>query len=488
MAVDNKKPKVLDIYARVSRLGDDRQRSTAGQVEDCTVRVEQRGATVGEVLIDSGRSAWNPRVKRKDWDQLMQRLESGVTDGVVVFDLARFSRRPIEGERLITAAERGLLVLDSEDEYDLTSASGKKAFRDQLNTAAYESDRLSTRVKRGKRLKARRGESNASRRAFGWEQDGTIRESEATVLRDIATRVLAGESQEALIIELNGQGIRTATGGEWDQTRLRQILVRPRNAGLAVYQDEALGTLKGVEKILDLDVWERLCALYTSRRRGRPISERYLCSGIACCGICSHVLSGRPRGNRTPYPDGSRRRQYYCQRRSHNGGCGRVAIGQRELDIHVGALVVKILSDPRHAARLEASSKASDAERQRIQAEIDECERLADELAGRLGRREIKLARFDAAMKPLERDLERLRAELDELPALSQPQAWSAESAAASEAEWDERWMAATVSEQRALIRQALGGRRLVIMPAEPKFGPRFDVRRIVIQTPADSA
>jgi len=29
---------ILDIYARVSRLGDDRQRSTEGQVEDCQAR------------------------------------------------------------------------------------------------------------------------------------------------------------------------------------------------------------------------------------------------------------------------------------------------------------------------------------------------------------------------------------------------------------------------------------------------------------------
>jgi site-specific DNA recombinase len=48
---------VLDVYARVSRLGDDRQRSTGGQVEDCQARIEERGAQVGEVHIDSGRSA-----------------------------------------------------------------------------------------------------------------------------------------------------------------------------------------------------------------------------------------------------------------------------------------------------------------------------------------------------------------------------------------------------------------------------------------------
>ncbi|MBV9160642.1 MAG: recombinase family protein [Pseudonocardiales bacterium] len=92
---------------------DDRQRSTGGQVEDCEARIEERGVQVGEVHIDSGRSAWNPRVKRPDWERLMSRLEAGATGGVVVFDMARFSRPPIESERLILAAERGLVVLDS---------------------------------------------------------------------------------------------------------------------------------------------------------------------------------------------------------------------------------------------------------------------------------------------------------------------------------------------------------------------------------------
>jgi site-specific DNA recombinase len=80
---------ILDIYARVSRLGDDRQRSTGGQVEDCEARIGERGAQVSEMHIDSGRSAWNPRVKRPDWERLMSRPEVGATGGMVVFDMAR---------------------------------------------------------------------------------------------------------------------------------------------------------------------------------------------------------------------------------------------------------------------------------------------------------------------------------------------------------------------------------------------------------------
>src|SRR4249919_495951 len=113
--MDAERKLTLDLYARVSQKGDARRRSMEGQIAADRRRAEQLGATVGEILDkDDGRSAWNPRVKRHDWDRLMERLESGASDGVVVFDLARFSRRPSEGERLIEAAERGLIVADSE--------------------------------------------------------------------------------------------------------------------------------------------------------------------------------------------------------------------------------------------------------------------------------------------------------------------------------------------------------------------------------------
>ncbi len=74
----------------------------------------------------------------------MDRLERGVSGGFIVFDLERFTRQPKDGERMIELAVRGLGVLDSESEYDLTTPNGKKAFRDAINAAAYYSDRLST--------------------------------------------------------------------------------------------------------------------------------------------------------------------------------------------------------------------------------------------------------------------------------------------------------------------------------------------------------
>ena len=110
------------------------------------------------------------------------------------------------------------------------------------------------------------------------------------------------------------------------------------------------------------------------------------------------------------------------------------------------------------------------------------CEHLAEELSGRLGRREITLKRYDVAMAPLNKRIAELRAELAELdnvpPAVADPVV-----VAASREEWTARWNAATVVERRNLIRQALPNRRIVITPAvRPSGYPNFDTGRIVIE------
>ena len=52
------------------------------------------------------------------------------------------------------------------------------------------------------------GEPNGSARPFGFEDDlVTQREDEAAILRDMTARFLAGETQNAIIADLNARGI-----------------------------------------------------------------------------------------------------------------------------------------------------------------------------------------------------------------------------------------------------------------------------------------
>src|SRR3984957_19268899 len=293
--------KPYDIYARVSRVkSKDKKKnepSTGGQVAICRLRLADLDLPEGKVLVDPGRSAWDPTVRRPAWDELMDRLERGVSGGFIVFDLERFTRQPKDGERMIGVAAAGVLVLDSESEDDLRAPNGKKAFRDAVNAAAYYSDRLSTRSARGKKLKAMAGEPNGSARPFGFEDDRvTQREDEAAVLRELTARFLAGELQDALIADLNARGIPTAQGRPWTRPALKTLLTRQRNCGRIIYTDPASGLTSVVSRppgasIVSAEDFDRATAIYAARRRGHPSSPHYLCSSLALCGQpgCGHI-------------------------------------------------------------------------------------------------------------------------------------------------------------------------------------------------------
>jgi site-specific DNA recombinase len=465
---------VIDVYARQSYEDDERQRSPEGQVADCLNVLADRGLQAGETLVDRGLSAWKPKVKRPGWNRLMQRLESGEAAGVIVFDMERFSRQPDDGSRLIKAAERGLLILDSDGEYDLMSPSGRKSFRDALNVAEYFSMRLSARVTRGKRLKAMKGEPNGSKRPFGFESDRvTVRESEAEILRELTRRLLDGEPQGTLVAEMNERGITTSSGAAFSQQVMRDLLERRCNRGQVVYRGTVVAQLPG-EPIISEDDFEAVLALYAARRRGRPNSPAYLCSGVALCGKCGQKLHGRPRSSMPPYPDGSVRRCYWCSAE----GCKGIVIDQRGTDEAVRELVIEILSDPRRASAIEAAAVAAETEAGRLDRLIADAEELADDLAARLGRGELTRRRYDAAAGPLEARLSRLQSERKAVRAPEPPPR------AASRKAWERRWADATPEQRRQLLRTALGGKRLVVRPATRAADGtwKFSPTRIVIE------
>ena len=458
----------VDIYARVSRKGDKDQRSTTSQVAYCRGVLAERGLPEGLPFVDDGRSAWNPRVVRQDWERLMARLESGVSDGVIVFDLERFARRPADGERLIAAAERGLTILDSDQAFDLTTASGKKSFRDAMAAAAYYSDRLSDRVKRGKAAKARAGEVD-KRRSFGFEQDGvTLRPDEVVVMRECAQRLLGGETQQSVMADLRDRHVATAGGGNWDYTTFRQVMTRPKNAGLIEHNGAVVGRLPG-EPIFDEPTHARLVAMYAARRPGRPPSGKYTLTGFADCE-CGAPLAGRP-------VTGTPRKQYWCKT-----GCHHTFVDAARLDDHIGDWAIRVLSDPAHADVVAATEAAASEARTRLGNEAAAIEGTLTEVAGRLGRQEMSLARHDAICGPLEARLKAIAAEVAGLEAeVAEALPAGVRTLPARDAAWVgwlEVWTDGSPADKRAMVSRALGGKRIVVGPGR---AARFDPERVTV-------
>jgi DNA invertase Pin-like site-specific DNA recombinase len=400
---------------------------------------------------------------------MMLRLEAGQSGGVIVFDLERFTRQPDDGSRLIRAAEaRGLVVLDSDAVFDLTTASGKKSFRDAMAAAAYYSDRLSDRTRRGKRAKAMAGLVDA-RRSFGFADDGVTQiPGEVAILREMAGRLLNGESQRRLMTELEERGVPTLRGARWGYTTLRQLMTRPRNAGVIAHNGEEVARLPG-EPVLDADTHARLVALYASRKPGRPPSGKYMLTGILHCGRCGSGMKGRPVSR-------SQRRQYWC------GQCQHTFVDTGPAEAWAGDWVVRTLADPAHSEAVARAEAAFNARHAEISRELRSTEALATTLAERLGRGEIDLPRYDAVTRPLDERLRTLRAALAALSAeVTEPLPHGARTIPERDQQYLdllERWADGTVAEQRSMVLRALAGRRLVVGPGQPA---KFTEGRITV-------
>jgi DNA invertase Pin-like site-specific DNA recombinase len=469
--------KVMDIYARISVDYDGTTRSVESQEEDCrwAVQDDHPDWRVGEVFRDHAKSGWDPKVYRPEFEALMARLESGASQGVMVYDLTRFTRKPIEGERLLALAKRGVTICSITTSYNLTTADGRAAFRNELTRAAQESDKISERVRRGKRNKARRGKSNASWRGFardgylpapeGWER-GEPRErvsreqlaQEQAIVKDLAERILAGETLMALARELDARGVRTVTGKEWLSVDIRQMLEAPSLAGLITHNGQIVGTMEQGPHALDRDTWERLQLHFASRKRGRP-PTKYLLTSLLTCGRCGGTLHGRPQVNRRPYPDGEVARQYWCAYSPGgvNGkGCGRLNIDQRFADAVVEQAVLERLGDPRHAARMARRAAAAAEARQEVVAELRRLEADAEALASKT--LAWGFERVDAAMRPIDARLTTLRERLATLDATEDQDGTAYEDAR-------EEWRVANLATRRAMVRKAFPD-GITILPA----------------------
>jgi site-specific DNA recombinase len=475
---------VIDVYARISYAPSGELVKVDDQVELCVDEVHERGGQVGEVFKEPSLSAWAKSVVRPKWELAMGRIESGASDGVIFYDVSRFTRKVMEGERLVEVAGGGAKVWSLFGEYDLTTADGRRHFREAVVAAAAESDKISERVKRGKVRRAKKGKVQSPSRSFampgflpkpaGWEPGDPrervpdeVVEAERELVRECYRRLLAGEHLAALVRELNARGLRSARGRQWQRRDLARVVRRAAVAGLVELNGEIVGKLAGVEPVVSREEWERLCAVFDGRRRGRPPGRVHLLSGILYCGRCGMRMSGVPRRMVTPYPDGSKRREYRCRSMADSGGCGRNFIDALLAETAVAEAVKTRLGDPRRAERIAARLAVAREDRARIEREIHMLNERADFLAEKTA--EWGPERVDKGMAPILKRLGKLRSEL---AALEEPETAQVAAQDAT-AEWDKAQAAGDFDTMRAMVKRAFP--RLTLIPPARRMDHRVE-------------
>ena len=311
------------MYARIS---EDREGAGLGverQLDDQCSLFTQLGLRLAGVYADNDLSAFTGK-PRPDYLAMLADLDTGRARVVTAWHTDRLHRTPRELETYIDLAERRGVVTHSvkAGPLDLATPSGRAVARTLCAWARFESEHKGERVRAARRQAAEQGRWQGGCRPFGFEADGTtIRPTEAAALAQASEAIVSGASLRSVVRDLNEAGHRTAWDREWTSQAVRDMLRRPRNAGLTSYGAETFPA--AWPAIVPETTWRAAVSILSNpeRRTNTTGSSRvkWLGSGLYVCGIC-----GEPALRVSNQDPGSEHPAYRCKARDNTRQSGHV--------------------------------------------------------------------------------------------------------------------------------------------------------------------
>lgn len=308
------------------------------------------------MFIDNDISAFSGKFRPSYRDMLSRLAE---TDKVLAWHTDRLYRQPSELEEFMELCIEHSVFAETVQTgpMDLSTAAGIFAARMFVNIASYESQIKAARVKRAMEQKIRAGQFTGGPIPWGWNlEDGipVLDEPNADIIRGIFRDVISGRSLGSIVRGLNDRGVKTGAGKSWGYAQLRQVLLRPRNAGLSSLHGEIVGESE-FPAIVSEDVWLAVRSILEdpSRRRSQSNKAVHLLAGIAQCH-CGALLRSASATQR----NGEVHRIYRCPVR----GKGHVSKRIEYVDSVVNPMMVAYSLMAARSQRAADDSASEEAE------------------------------------------------------------------------------------------------------------------------------
>ncbi|MGL5827782.1 MAG: recombinase family protein [Nocardioides sp.] len=288
------------IYLRVSIDATGEELAVRRQREDALKIIQARGWVLSGEYVDNSISASDSRRQRPGYDALCRAYEDGRFDALITWDLDRLTRQPRQLEDWIDRAEeRGLQLVTANGEADLSTDGGRMYARIKLAVAKAEVERKSTRQRRAQEQRAQLGKPAKGIRPTGYALDGTVIESEATIIRFIFDRFTSGDTLKGIATDLEQDGVPTRRGGRWSSSSVSSILRNARYAGRSVYKGADVGAATW-NAIVSEDQFEAVRSRLDDPRRktrGASTARKHLGSGLYFCSCGLRVKSSSGMGS-----------------------------------------------------------------------------------------------------------------------------------------------------------------------------------------------
>lgn len=454
------------IYCRVSSDRSGRGRSVSEQEDECRRVCEREGWPVAEVLVDNDIGASRHSGKdRPEFKRLADVLRAG--DVLVTWEASRATRDlKVYVELRDLCAERGVWWSYSGNTYDMSSGSDRWSTGLDALVAEKAAEETRDRVLRALEKNADQGLPHG-RIPYGYRgvrDPGTgkivervIEPSEASIIREIAERLLAGQTAYSIAVDLNDRDISTGQPSRagWTTTTILRLVQRPYLAGKRTHRGKL--TQGTWEPILTEDQQLRLSAIINNRPKPSRGSEpRSLLSGTAMCGVCGwpmyRYLASAPS-----------KPAYRCSNRPHHTS--------RDIE-KTDAVVIEKLIEAINNYRDDLTLRVSEGDAADQQPDVSEFLNQAREAKQRLDALQQSYIAGKTAVDDWEMMSAAIREQIETANSRAQNAAvTSSPLLAIINTPAEEMWEMFTFEEQRRFVRAAVE----VKIHKPPRRGTRFD-------------
>lgn len=415
-------------YARYSSSGQ-REESIEGQLREIHAFAEQHGFRIIKEYTDKALTGRTDR--RPDFQRMVADSSKHQFQAVIVWKTDRFSRN-----RYDSAVYKRRLAKNGVQVFYVREAipdgpSGIVVEAVLEGFAEFYSASLSENVRRGNYDSALQHKT-LGKRVFGYRKsaDDTfeIDPEKAALVREIFQMYKTGSRMKDIVDEMNSRGIKSVTGGPFNECAVSKILRNEKYVGTYIWGD--IRDEDAIPPIVDRETFQAVQKrLAGSKKRRREVDldrPTFLLTGKVFCGHCGAAMVGDSAKGKT----GIQYWYYTCQNKKRRACDKRREHKQPLEDFVVHQLVTVLHSDEGFLETL--SQKVADSLVDgTYQAELDELQKRQADVKRRIQNALDLLLdnpskALSARLSALEQEDEELTAEIEE-KALNAPPALTAD-------------------------------------------------------------
>lgn len=314
-------------YCRVSTDSEDQLSSYKSQVQYYTDMIKKNKEWVLADIYDDEAITGTQVTKREDFQRMINDCMNGEIDMVFTKSISRFARNTLDTLKYVRMLkERNIAVYFEDEKINTLTMDGELLLVVLSSVAQQEVENISANVKKGLKMKMKRGELVGFQGCLGYDyhpEDKTItvNQEEAEIVRYIFNRYVDGAGGSVIGQELENLGYKTKYGSStWAPSTVIGIIKNEKYKGDILLgktftvdpiskrrlenmgEEDKFYMKNHHEPIISEEVFEKAQEILNRRNKNRTTvgsgkrekySRKYAFSCMLECGFCGGTLTRR---------------------------------------------------------------------------------------------------------------------------------------------------------------------------------------------------